>query len=63
MSHEELKEIHIKDIITTKKEKELWIITQDRPDKSAIIGKGGWVVGKLKKIKNKQHPCESYGDY
>ena len=27
---------------------ELWIITEDRPDKSAIIGKGGWVVGKLK---------------
>ena len=28
---------------------ELWIITEDRPDKSAIIGKGGWVVGKLGK--------------
>ena len=27
---------------------ELWIITEDRPDKSAIIGKGGWVVGKLR---------------
>ena len=30
------------------KDNELWIITEDRPDKSAIIGKGGWVVGKLK---------------
>ena len=47
IGHEEL-EIHIKDIYYNEKEKELWIITQDRPDKSAIIGKGGWVVGKLK---------------
>ena len=30
------------------KDNELWIITEDRPDKSAIIGKGGWVVGKLR---------------
>lgn len=27
---------------------ELTIITPDRPEKSIIIGKGGWVVGKLK---------------
>lgn len=27
---------------------ELTIITPDRPDKSIIIGKGGWVVGKLR---------------
>ena len=39
IGHEEL-EIHIKDIYYNEKEKELWIITQDRPDKSAIIGKG-----------------------
>ena len=30
------------------KNNELWIITEDRVDKSAVIGKGGWVVGKLK---------------
>ncbi len=43
---------------------ELWIITEDRPDKSAIIGKGGWVVGKLKEklCLNSIH-VESYGDF
>ena len=29
---------------------ELTIITPDRPEKSIIIGKGGWVVGKLREI-------------
>lgn len=29
-------------------ENELTIITPDRPEKSIIIGKGGWVVGKLR---------------
>ena len=63
IGHEEL-EIHIKDIYYNEKEKELWIITQDRPDKSAIIGKGGWVVGKLKeKLKINSIHVESYGDY
>ena len=43
---------------------ELWIITEDRPDKSAIIGKGGWVVGKLKeKLRLESIHVESYGDY
>ncbi|WP_407394142.1 7-cyano-7-deazaguanine synthase [Methanobrevibacter sp.] len=43
---------------------ELWIITEDRPDKSAIIGKGGWVVGKLKeKLNLNSIHVESYGDF
>ena len=43
---------------------ELWIITEDRPDKSAIIGKGGWVVGKLReKLGVDSIHVESYGDF
>ena len=43
---------------------ELWIITEDRPDKSAIIGKGGWVVGKLReKLNLESIHVESYGDF
>ena len=46
------------------KNNELWIITEDRPDKSAIIGKGGWVVGKLKeKLNLDSIHVESYGDF
>ena len=46
------------------KDNELWIITEDRPDKSAIIGKGGWVVGKLKeKLGMDSIHVESYGDF
>ena len=46
------------------KNNELWIITEDRPDKSAIIGKGGWVVGKLKeKLGFDSIHVESYGDF
>lgn len=37
----EIKKIHYNN-------NELSIITPDRPEKSIIIGKGGWVVGKLK---------------
>lgn len=43
---------------------ELWIITEDRPDKSAIIGKGGWVVGRLReKLGLESIHVESYGDF
>lgn len=46
------------------KNNELWIITEDRPDKSAIIGKGGWVVGKLReKLCLESIHVESYGDF
>ena len=37
----EIKEIHYEN-------DELTIIAPDRPEKSIIIGKGGWVVGKLR---------------
>jgi len=35
-------------VIYRKDSKEMVIITPDRPEKSAVIGKGGWVVGRLK---------------
>jgi len=61
IGHEKVN-IHIKDIYL--ENNELWIITEDRPDKSAIIGKGGWVVGKLKeKLELNSIHVESYGDY
>ena len=63
IGHEEAN-IHIEEIIYNKQKNELWIITQDRPDKSAIIGKGGWVVGKLKeKLELESIHVESYGDF
>ena len=57
-------EINIKELLFTDEKNELWIVTLDRPDKSAIIGKGGWVVGKLKEMLNlnKIH-VYSYSDY
>ena len=30
----------------------LTIIAPDRPEKSAVIGKGGWVVGRLREVLN-----------
>ncbi|WP_295610878.1 7-cyano-7-deazaguanine synthase [uncultured Methanobrevibacter sp.] len=57
-------EIFIEEIYFSKKTNELWIITEDRPDKSAIIGKGGWVVGKLReKLNLESIHVESYGDF
>ena len=54
--------IYIEDIYL--KDNELWIIAEDRSDKSAIIGKGGWVVGKLKeKLNLNSIHVESYGDF
>ena len=38
----------IVDIIFDENNGSMLIITSDRPEKSIIIGKGGWVVGKLK---------------
>lgn len=40
--------IRIKSINFNEKTNKLTIITPDRSDKSIIIGKGGWVVGRLK---------------
>ncbi|MGL6298195.1 MAG: ATPase, partial [Methanobacteriaceae archaeon] len=45
IGHEDI-DIHISNIIW--ENNNIWIITPDRSDKSAIIGKGGWVVGKLR---------------
>ena len=56
--------IFIEKIYFNENTNELWIITEDRPDKSAIIGKGGWVVGKLrKKLGLESIHVESYGDF
>jgi len=38
----------INDVVWDEKSRELVIITSDRPGKSTVIGKGGWVVGRLK---------------
>lgn len=38
----------IKDITFNETSGVMLIVTSDRPEKSAVIGKGGWVVGKLK---------------
>lgn len=57
-------EINIKKILFNEDINELKIIALDRPDKSAIIGKGGWVVGKLKEsLKLNKIHVESYSDY
>ena len=45
IGHEQV-DVEIKDIYY--ENDELTIITPDRPEKSIIIGKGGWVVGKLR---------------
>lgn len=53
----------IVDIIFNEKSRELLIVTSDRPEKSLVIGKGGWVVGKLKeKLEVDQIHVESYSD-
>ena len=56
--------IFIEELYFDENTNELWIITEDRPDKSAIIGKGGWVVGKLReKLNLESVHVESYGDF
>ena len=56
--------IFIEELYFNEKTNELWIITEDRPDKSAIIGKGGWVIGKLReKLNLESIHVESYGDF
>ncbi len=63
IGHDDIK-INIHETIYKEDNKELWIITKDRPDKSTIIGKGGWVVGKLKEEVNiNTIHVESYPDY
>lgn len=56
--------VHIKKIYYNKDKNEMCILTEDRPDKSAIIGKGGWVIGKLReKLKIDLIHVKSYKDY
>ena len=63
IGHDEVS-IYIEETYFNKDTNELWIITEDRPDKSAIIGKGGWVVGKLReKLNLESIHVESYGDF
>ena len=63
IGHEKVN-ISIENIYFDENLNELWIITEDRPDKSAIIGKGGWVVGKLReKLELESIHVESYGDF
>ncbi|MBR0271341.1 MAG: ATPase [Methanobrevibacter sp.] len=63
IGHDEA-DIYIEEIHFNEDTNELWIITEDRPDKSAIIGKGGWVVGKLReKLDLESIHVESYGDF
>lgn len=38
----------LENVIFMREEKNLIIVTPDRPEKSAVIGKGGWVVGRLR---------------
>ena len=38
----------IEKVIYNEETQNLIIITPDRPEKSAVIGKGGWVVGRLR---------------
>lgn len=62
IGHEDLKP-DIVDVIFNEKRSELLIITSDRPEKSLVIGKGGWVVGKLKEeLKVDQIHVEAYSD-
>lgn len=63
IGHEEVN-IDIKDVLYDEDVNEMWIITNDRPDKSAIIGKGGWVVGRLREeLQINSIHVESYSDF
>ncbi|OWT33305.1 ATPase [Methanobrevibacter sp. 87.7] len=63
IGHEDI-EFNIKELNYCDNTNELWIITEDRPDKSAIIGKGGWVVGRLREeLGFESIHVESYTDF
>lgn len=63
IGHEKVN-IDIKDVLYDRDSNEMWIITNDRPDKSAIIGKGGWVVGRLREeLEINSIHVESYSDF
>mgnify|MGYP005838848637 CR=1 FL=1 len=53
----------IREIDFDENDRKLLIITSDRPEKSIVIGKGGWVVGRLKEELNLNSVhVESYPD-
>ncbi|MDR2545527.1 MAG: ATPase [Methanobrevibacter sp.] len=63
IGHDEVK-IFIKQILFDDNTNTIWIITEDRGSKSAIIGKGGWVVGRLREDLNiKKIHVESHSDF
>jgi uncharacterized protein len=57
-------EVDISNLFFDEKEGNLLVITPDRPEKSVIIGKGGWVVGRLREELgvNSIH-VEAYSDF
>lgn len=57
-------EVEICNLFFDEEENSLLIITPDRPEKSVIIGKGGWVVGRLREELgiNSIH-VEAYSDF
>jgi uncharacterized protein len=57
-------DVDISDIIFDEEYGTLLIITPDRPEKSVVIGKGGWVVGRLREELgvNSIH-VEAYSDF
>lgn len=57
-------QVDISDLFYDEKERNLLIITPDRPEKSVIIGKGGWVVGRLREeLGVKSIHVEAYSDF
>lgn len=57
-------QVDISDLFFDEKEGNLLIITPDRPEKSVIIGKGGWVVGRLREeLGVKSIHVEAYSDF
>lgn len=53
----------IREVLWDENSRELMIITSDRPGKSTVIGKGGWVAGRLKEELNvKSVHVEAYTD-
>lgn len=62
IGHKDIKP-DIRDVVWDEDSRELLIITSDRPGKSTVIGKGGWVVGCLKEeLKINSVHVEAYTD-
>lgn len=63
IGHEDLTP-DINDVIFDEEKSELLIIASDRPEKSLVIGKGGWVVGETqRRVEGGSHPCRSLFRY